>query len=142
MKKVLSLVVLPIILLLSACSSNQAMIRDWPIGEPATDDQGAVSVSVTPVDGNPNELNFEVSLDTHSVDLNMDLAQLAVLQTDTGISVAAFAWQSPMGGHHSSGLLTFPAEVNGSAILSGASQITLVITGVDAPERNFVWDLE
>ncbi len=59
-----------------------------------TDGQGAVEVEVTPSNlTNPGEtLDFEVGLNTHSVNLNMDLATLATLKTDTGFSVNASSW--------------------------------------------------
>ena len=43
------------------------------------DEQGAVSVAVTPVELSEtgSALRFEVALNTHSVDLDMDLAELA-----------------------------------------------------------------
>jgi hypothetical protein len=87
-------------------------------------------------------LSFEISLETHSVDLSMDLAALATLTTDTGLSIQAAVWDAPLGGHHVSGTLSFPASVEDIAILEDASRLTLIIKGVDAPERIFAWDLK
>lgn len=111
--------------------------------ETQVDEQGAVAVAVTPLnlDSAGAALGFEVSLNTHSVDLSMDLAELATLTTDTGLTVAAIEWQAPRGGHHVSGNLIFPAQVDGAYILAGAGQITLTIRGVDAAERVFNWSL-
>ena len=108
-----------------------------------TDSQGAVTVIVKPLDLNSSQdtLNFEVTLDTHSIDLSMDLAALATLTIDNGQSVQAAVWDAPLGGHHVSGTLSFPASVEGKAILDGASKLTLIIKDVDAPERVFAWDL-
>lgn len=105
------------------------------------DNQGAVEVKVTPVNlDNPGEtIEFEVSLNTHSVDLSMDLADLASLETDTGLSVEASLWDAPLGGHHVGGKLSFPASVEGSALLEGAGEVRLIISGLDAPERIFTW---
>lgn len=52
-----------------------------------TDEQGAVVIEVTPLnlDSATDTLEFDVSMNTHSVDLSMDLAQLATLTTDTDI---------------------------------------------------------
>jgi hypothetical protein len=107
------------------------------------DEQGAVAVEVTPVNlTNPGEsLEFEVGLNTHSVDLSMDLASLATLTTDTGKTVQASQWDAPSGGHHVSGKLIFPASVDGKSILEGAKKLTLTIKDLDAPERVFSWDL-
>ncbi len=109
-----------------------------------TDGQGAVEVEVTPNNlTNPGEtLDFAVGLNTHSVNLNMDLATLATLKTDTELSVNASSWNGESGGHHVSGSLTFPAKVDGKSLLEGAKVLTLVIKNVDAPERTFSWNLQ
>lgn len=109
-----------------------------------TDSLGAVTVIVKPLDLNNSQdkLDFEVALDTHSIDLSMDLAALATLTTDTGLSVQAAVWDAPPGGHHVSGTLSFPASVEGNRILESASKLTLIIKDVDAPERVFAWDLK
>ena len=107
------------------------------------DDQGQITVEVTPADlNNPGEtLEFEVGLNTHSVDLSMDLASLATLTTDTGKAVQASQWDAPGGGHHVSGKLIFPAKVEGRPILEGAKKLTLIIKNLDVPERVLSWDL-
>ena len=110
-----------------------------------SDAQGAVEVAVKPLDlgKTSQQLKFEVSLNTHSVDLSMDLAALATMTTDTGLTVQALAWDAPKGGHHASGTLTFPASTaDGKVILDGVSKLTLVIKNVDAPERTFTWNLK
>ena len=55
------------------------------------DEQGAVVFEVTPLNlGTPADtLEFDVAMNTHSVDLSMDLAALSTLSTDTGISLQA-----------------------------------------------------
>lgn len=107
------------------------------------DSQGAVVVEVTPLDlDDEDELRFQVQMDTHSVDLSMDLSALAELQTDLGAHVPAVSWDGPAGGHHVSGTLVFPAQVNGWSILAGARQLILVLRGIDSIERRFVWELE
>ncbi len=108
-----------------------------------TDSQGAVIVEVIPLDLNNagQTLDFEVAMNTHSVNLGMDLAILATLTTDTGRTVRATAWSAPKGGHHVSGQLSFPASVDGTPLLKGAKKLTLTLQNVDAPERTFTWDL-
>jgi hypothetical protein len=108
------------------------------------DQQGAVVVEVEPLNlGTPvDTLKFSVSLNMHSVDLSMNLAELATLHTDTGISVPAAAWDAPSGGHHVSGTLSFPAAKDGGIILEGANKLTLTILNVDAPRRVFEWQLK
>jgi len=108
-----------------------------------TDNQGAVEFTVQPLalDSPDDSLTFEVSMNTHSVDLSMDLASLATLATDNGNSVQGSSWDGPLGGHHVSGKLTFPASVGGKPILDGATSLTLTIKNVDTPERIFAWEL-
>lgn len=115
----------------------------WPDGEVRSDEQGSVEVVVAPVNLNvpTTSLNFEVSLNTHSVDLSMDLAPLATLDADNGISVRAVRWDAPRGGHHVAGVLSFPAEADGAVLLENTSRLTLTIRDVDAPERVFIWNV-
>ena len=109
----------------------------WPDGEARLDDQGAVEVAVTPLNLNAPDgsLNFSVGLNTHSVDLSMDLAPLATLEADNGLAVQAVLWEAPRGGHHVSGVLSFPLTADGAALLEGAAQLSLKIRDLDAPER-------
>jgi riboflavin synthase alpha subunit len=79
-------------------------------------------------------------MDTHSVDLSMNLTELATLTTDTGKTVQAVKWDAPLGGHHVEGILSFPAIVNETVFLEEASTITLTIVNLDASERIFVWE--
>lgn len=109
-----------------------------------TDEQGAVTVEVKPDNlENPGDsLTFEISLNTHSVDLSMDLATLATLTTDNGHIAQATIWDAPRGGHHVSGELSFPASVDGKPFLDGATKLILTIKDLDAPEREFSWELQ
>ncbi len=115
----------------------------WPDGEAQYDDQGAVEVAITPLNLNSADgyLNFNVGLNTHSVDLSMNLALLATLEADNGIAVQAVQWEAPRGGHHVSGVLSFPSISNSRTLLDGASRLTLRIHNVDVPERVFTWNL-
>ena len=108
------------------------------------DEQGAVVFEVTPLNlGTPADtLEFQVSMNTHSVDLSMDLAVLSTLSTDTGVSVQASKWDAIPGGHHVSGTLIFPSAQDGKSILEGTSKLTLTIDNVDAPSRVFDWELK
>ena len=109
-----------------------------------TDQQGAVIVEVTPLNlGTPADtFEFDIVMNTHSIDLSMDLATLATLTTDTGVSVQATAWDGPRGGHHVSGKLIFSSMKNGKSILEGTTKLTLTILNVDVPSRVFEWDLK
>ena len=162
MKKQLSfLLALVLGLTLAACGSTSTPVAPDPsaTAEPSSsaqppeqagsqemlrsDAQGAITFDVEPTNlSNPGaELTFEISMDTHSVDLSMDLADLATLTTNNGNMVQASLWDAPRGGHHVSGMLSFPASVDGKPLLDGATTLTLTIKDVDAPERVFTWDL-
>lgn len=127
--------------------ANEAAPADLPAesesAETRIDEQGAVVVSVTPLNlVSPGAtLDFEVTLETHSVDLSMNLAELASLTADNGLTVISSSWDGPQGGHHVVGTLSFPAEANGELLLTDASSLTLTINNVDAPERIFSWEL-
>ena len=107
------------------------------------DAQGNVVVIVTPLnlDQPADTLDFDVVMDTHSVDLKMDLTALAELTTDSGLSVKPVKWDAPTGGHHVAGILSFPAIIDGAPLLEGAATITLTLLNVDAPERTFTWQI-
>lgn len=113
----------------------QEMIRE--------DSQGAITVSVTPLnlDAPGDTLKFDVIMSTHSIELDMNLATLATLETDTGLSVQPAVWDGPRGGHHVQGVLSFPAGVDGKSLLDDVKKLTLTIRDVDAPERVFIWEL-
>lgn len=107
------------------------------------DKQGAVEIEIrprnllSPIGG---LLEFDVFMNTHSVDLSMDLAALSTLETDLGLYVSA-GWWSGGSGHHVQGVLTFPErDAAGRVILEGARTITLRIEGIDAPVREFEWE--
>lgn len=154
--------VLPLLMLflLVACAPSQA-VASTPTDDPALlptlfpnssgagelsriDEQGAVVFEVTPLNlGTPADtLEFDVVMNTHSVDLSMDLAALSTLSTDTGITVQAAKWDAVPGGHHVEGTLIFPSAQDGASILEGASKLTLTIVDVDAPARVFEWELQ
>lgn len=157
MKRFLLPLLLTTSLVLAACSaatpaSDQPPSESAAVSEEATntsnsltrsDAQGAVTVNVTPLnlDNPSDQLEFDIALETHSVDLSMDLATLATLSTDTGIEVQATTWDAPRGGHHVAGKLIFPAAKGGKTILEDANKLTLTITDVDAPSRVFEWSV-
>lgn len=108
-----------------------------------TDTQGAISVKITPenLDQAGDTLIFDVSLDTHSIDLSMDLATLTTLITDSGITIQALNWDAPRGGHHVTGKLSFSTLVDGINVITGAKSFTITIGNLDVPSRQFNWSL-
>jgi hypothetical protein len=113
-------------------------------GMQRTDDQGAVEITVFPISLGPpasDNVILGIWMNTHSVNISMDLAVLSYIETDLGDRVAAISW-SGGNGHHVQGELSFPGtNQSGGALLDGVSAITLRIVNVDAPERIFHWDL-
>jgi hypothetical protein len=107
------------------------------------DSQGAVTVQITPLnlDQPGDTLKFDVAMNTHSVDLSMDLATISTLTTDTGLTIQPSKWEAPSGGHHAEGTLSFPATQDGKSILEGTKQLTLTISKIDNATRTFSWDL-
>lgn len=107
------------------------------------DEQGAVVVEVLPLNlgTSADTLEFDVAMNTHSVNLGMDLATLSTLVTDTGVTLQATKWEAMPGGHHVRGTLIFPATKDGKSILEGAHKLTLTILNVDAQARLFEWEL-
>lgn len=108
------------------------------------DSQGAIEFVVSPQSWTREAngtIEFEISMNTHSVDLSMDLAKLSTLQTDLGASVAALDWTGGSG-HHVVGVLRFPAATStGLPILDGSALLILTVRDVDAPTRIFQWEI-
>jgi hypothetical protein len=103
-----------------------------------------VTFEVTPIglSVGAKTLEFEVVMDTHSVDLAWDLATQSVLRTESGLEVQALSWP-PGSGHHYSGTLSFPGRSpDGAALLDGARSLTLIIRDTDVLERAFTWDMQ
>jgi len=156
MKRILSPAFLILSLALAACSVTA--VQDDPQPAPVStessspsndsamriDQQGAIIIEITPLnlDAPTDALEFDIVMTTHSIDLSMDLATLATLTTDTGVSVESTLWDAPRGGHHVEGRLIFPATKDGKSILAGATKLTLTILNVDAPSRVFEWELK
>ena len=106
---------------------------------------GGVTVEVTPLnlhDMAAESLDFQIVLNTHSVELDQDLAEIAVLLVDD-LEYTASRWDGSSGGHHVSGQLSFGVlKTANQPILADVGSISLVIrdlAGID--ERIFTWDL-
>ena len=96
-----------------------------------TSNENDVEFQVTPSSAS----EFQVAINTHSVDLGFDPAQISVLYDNLGNIYKPLKWEgSPQGGHHRNGILKF------SAINKDAKSIKLVIT--DSAKREFKWDIK
>ena len=106
-----------------------------------TKDEAAVSVTVTPLnlgDAVADTLDFEVALNTHSVDLAYDMLSIVTLRMDTGEEVQPAKWDGPAGGgHHMSGTLSFPQ------LKDRGQSVTLILRCIaGVPERRFEWEVK
>ena len=99
--------------------------------------EGNVTVEVTPKNlTSGSQVQFNIQFNTHSVELNYDLAQTARLNDDTGNSYKPLSWTGGKGGHHVEGVLTF------SAISNTAKKVTLTLPGIDSQDRIFSWEVK
>lgn len=85
-----------------------------------------------------NEPRFQVTLETHSVQLDgYDLKTLAILRDDKGESYLPTAVENKGGGHHREIILTFPK------VSPAAKTLKVVIKNVaGVKERSFSWSVE
>lgn len=101
-------------------------------------DEAEVSVGVKSRQLGVNEEKniFEVSFNTHSVDLNYDFAKISTLKDDLGNVYEAETWSGQSSGHHLSGELIFP-KIN-----VAAKSVQLVIDNINGVKRVFNWQLK
>ena len=101
-----------------------------------TDDQGAVVVEVTPIVLNrASGVKFNLTISTHSVELDFDIAKIVQLVDDQGNIYKALSWTGGSGVHHLTGILTFPE------LSEKSKSIRLTISQIDKTDRIFKWDL-
>lgn len=105
------------------------------------DDQGAVKVSATylmPKEGEGNNVSFQLTLDTHSVNLSeYDLEKISFIQFDEKEPVAGGVWDFTGSGHHFKGIITFNRQTP-----PGTQKVRLLIRGVaNVKERVLEWSL-
>ena len=101
-----------------------------------TKTMGTVEVEVTPISVvSEKDTVFELSLDTHSVELNYDYTQIAVLTDDRGDSYQPTQWTGGSSGHHLQGELIF------EPLSENPNQLTLTLEGIDNKSEAFTWQL-
>ncbi|WP_376792772.1 hypothetical protein [Thermoflexus sp.] len=138
-------------LIMAACQAAPGSVPENRLDSGGADltrihESNGVRVAVTPLNLNTpgDTLEFEVALDTHTRDLDFDLAALAFLRTDRGEEVRALAWDGGRGGHHLRGRLFFPSrDPTGLALIrEGVHVLELILRDVDgAPEHSFRWEV-
>lgn len=115
-------------------SSPQAQSKTY---ETKTDTQGTIEVEVTPkVLSSKENSTFEVAINNHQVDLNYDLAKIAVLTDDKGNKYLPVSWSGKEGGHHSAGTLIF------GPVLKDTKKIKFLIKDIEGVDRIFEWVLK
>ena len=107
---------------------------------PESSQAGGVSIMVQPADVSPGAAawSFQVALNTHSGNLEDDVAHSATLVDAAGKPHAALGWEGdPAGGHHRRGVLRFkPLAPQPDAI-----ELRIQRAGETAP-RVFRWNLK
>jgi hypothetical protein len=113
---------------------------------PQTAQAGAIEIKLTPTnlqDATAETIDFAVELNSHSQEINLDLAKTAKLRIGAE-EVTPLAWEtaSPQG-HHVAGVLRFArADESGKPLLTDAAELSLVIGGLpDEAERTFTWQV-
>jgi hypothetical protein len=107
--------------------------------EAQTNNANGVFVTVTPKNlAQYQAAEFDVSLNTHSVDLSQDLTAVAELSDDQGHRYLPSRWEgTPPGSHHRKGTLIFPN------LQTPVKSVTLIIHDVaQVPERTFSWQVK
>lgn len=101
-------------------------------------DERSVVVEVTPLNLGTSDptLDFQVALNTHSVELGYDLTELAVLRDDRGNEYRPAAWDGSQGGHHVRGVLRFDGQSD--IVKPGLKSLELELKGIaQVPSRMF-----
>lgn len=124
----------------SAPASTTPSTTPEPAGSTTQTSEGGQVTVVATWPGPDAGADFDVTLDTHSVDLDaLDLAD-AILRNDRGETLKARPWAAPKGGHHREGALTFDGD--STPFLDGSEWVELVLTGIgDLPERTLRWEV-
>ncbi len=104
--------------------------------ETQTNSEGPVTIGATPKLS--SEIAFEISLDTHSGELNVDMTRAAALIDENGKEYKPISWEgNPPGGHHRKGMLSF------GVIKPTPKTLQLTVRQVGSiAERKFLWTIQ
>lgn len=120
---------------ITADSQQTSATQKW---ETKTEEQASVTVVVTPLDlsSQSAEWKFDITLSTHSVELDQDMIEVAILTDDSGKEHSPARWEgTPAGGHHREGVLVF------SPITPTPKSVELKIIGIADVIRILKWEL-
>jgi hypothetical protein len=118
-----------------------------PTAQTQTAQVGAVEIKVTPTNLQAtaaDTLDFAVELNSHSAEIDLDLAESArLLVGDDELTPVAWQAATPRG-HHVAGVLRFArTDDEEETVLDEATEITLVISGLPGvEEQTFTWQLD
>lgn len=122
-----------------SAAETQPSASGWDLSPRRNDARGVV-IDVQPLGlGADQEVwEFNVALNTHSVNLDYNLTEVAVLRCERGQEYKPVSWEgSPPGGHHRQGVLRFASLDHPSSFLE------LVIQDVaGVSERIFRWETQ
>lgn len=106
--------------------------------ESQSKDENGVTVIVAPKIISTSYWLFDITLDTHSVELDQDIKQTVFLRDEKGGESAPAFWDGdPPGGHHRSVTVKF------NPILPQPSTFTVAVKNIGGvPERDFLWKLK
>lgn len=97
---------------------------------------GAVEVEVIPKNLRVGEeIVFELSLNTHSVELDYEYTSIASLRDNLGDNYKTLNWDGGKSGHHVNGQLTF------ESLKDGVESVSLELYGIDNQTNIFTWEL-
>ena len=100
-----------------------------------TDDSGQVFVDAKPLKTEGKNLQFEITVTTHSVDLSEDLSSVSKLIVD-GLEATPIRWDGdPPGGHHREGTLLFEGN------FINPKSVKLIIESIGGEKKEFEWEL-
>ena len=105
--------------------------------ETKTDEQASITVMVTPLDLSPQsiEWKFNITMDTHSVELDQDLVAISILTDGRGNEYKPIRWDGPVSDHHREGVLIF------NPITPYPQHLKLRINDIGDIQRFFTWIL-
>ncbi len=104
--------------------------------ETKTNEEGGMTVAVTPKQVADGSWEFLVAIDNHVQDVMQDMVAVSVLTDQNGVAIRPSAWVGdPPGGHHRQGTLRF------ATVSAGAKNFTLTLRELGGvSERFFTWE--
>lgn len=104
--------------------------------QPQNKSLGAVDVEIIPINiESGDDLIFQMTMNTHSVELEYDYTQIATLTDDQGNTYKPITWTGGNSGHHLEGELVF------AALPKNPENLTLTLEDIDNESGTFTWKL-